>query len=378
MMRYPAPIMSYCVLIALCAVVWADPAFAQGEGIDNAIANMHQTLDTVGTTIGQRARQLLLLLFGIDIVLRFGRWAITDARIDEVFGAFIFQFLFVLIVYALTLLVPQSVAWLTSVATQLASEAGGLNTAPSASAMIVDGLKRAVGWLGEISPLRPGTWFYLLAAFISIIVLAMTIAILVVTYAEIYLVALAGMIVMGFAGLQETRSLASGYIRMLIGKGLKLMGLLIIFSTMGQIATTSAVGQGTGFENAMVVILLQIISAVLVLVLPGAIEGLMSAPGGSSAAIVAGGAAGRLTQAGLAKVMAGVAAVAKVATAATAGAAAGAGKGLSGAAGATAASKAASALKGAGSGAMDWAGTAQRGETAQRIKDGVEAILKKK
>ena len=98
----------------------------------------------------------------------------------EVFGStWTYQLTFVSLVYVLALMVPDVVAALTKLALRLATAAGGEGSEPSASGMITDGLKQAMGWLGAIGVFEPSTWFYIFAAVISIVVTSMTVAFLV-------------------------------------------------------------------------------------------------------------------------------------------------------------------------------------------------------
>ena len=266
----------------------AGPALAQGAGgtVDAAISRMESTLAHLGDNLGEAARDLLLILFGVDLVLRFGRWAIEESSFGQVFGAWLFQLAFVVIVYGLALLVPELIEQLTELAARFAGYAGA-GEKPSASGLITSGIEQAVGWIAETRWNEPSTWLYIFAAIISVIVTAMTVAFLVIAYAEIYLVGLAGIIVLGLAGLQETRSAAIAYIRMLIGKALKLMALMIIYSALHTLTSKLATGGydsfGAGVSAALGMIMLQVIGAMLIISLPSSVEQLVSNIGSSVA-----------------------------------------------------------------------------------------------
>ncbi len=269
-----------------------DLAFAQvndtGTTLDSAIDSMAGTLDRLGSTLGTRAQQLLLVLLVVDFVWRGGKWAIGEDRIDAVFQGFLYQIAFVTMVWAVAVGVPEIVAFLAQTALDIASVAGGTEARPSA--LVASGLERAVEWLGEISVRRPGTWFYVFAAGASVIVLAVAVAMVVVVYAELYIAGLAGVIALAFAGLSETRGIAISYVKSLIGKAFKLLGAMIVIAATGEITTAIATGSGGGFENAMGMLLLQIVAAVLILTLPGTLETLVT---GSKLGTRAGEAAGR-------------------------------------------------------------------------------------
>lgn len=267
-------------------LAFAEPALAQDAGgtVDEAITRMETTLARLGSNLGEAARTLLLILFTVDLVLRFGRWAIEETSFERVFGTWLFQLAFVAMVYVLALIVPQLVDQLTGLAQRFAALAGN-SQEPSASSLITGGLEHAGNWIGAIKFFEPSTWLYIFAAIVSVIVTAMTVAFLVIAYAEIYLVGLAGIIVLGLAGLQETRGAAIAYIRMLIGKALKLMALMIVYGAINTL--TAALGAesagGAGVSAALGMIMLQIIGALLIISLPSTVEGLVSNIGSSSA-----------------------------------------------------------------------------------------------
>ena len=272
--------------LVLPMMLCAEPALAQGAGgtVDAAIARMESTLTHLGGNLGEAARGLLLILFTVDLVMRFGRWAIEESSFDRVFGAWLFQLAFVAMVYVLALLVPELIKQLTELAARFAGYAGA-GEKPSASGLVTSGIQQAIGWVGAIRFFEPATWLYLITAIISVIVTAMTVAFLVIAYAEIYLVGLAGIIVLGLAGLEETRSAAIAYIRLLIGKALKLMALMIIYSALNTLTASLTAGSaaGAGYEAALGTIMLQVIGALLIISLPSSVEQLVSNIGSSVA-----------------------------------------------------------------------------------------------
>ena len=337
-------------VLAALLLLLPDPAMAQAASdvLDSAITGMKATLDRSAGRFGVMARQGLLALLVVDFVLRGGRAVLGGDSIADLMRGFAFQLGFVGFVWGVAVAVPDIVGFLAERARQIASVAGSGEASPGA--IVTDGLSRAVSWLDEITLLSPGTWFYLVAAVISVIVLAIAVAMLVVVYAEFYLAGLAGMLALMFAGLSETRDIAMGYINSLIGKTFKLMGIMIVFAASGEMTSALAQGAGAGFGAAMGMITLQIVSAILILTLPATLEGLVGSRFSSRAAEAAG------------KMTGGVATTAiSVGAGAAAGAASGAAAGAAGAArgGGTASGIASAALKGAGQGGVDWAAAVQ-------------------
>ena len=306
------------VCLAVLVLCWPEAGAAQSAGdlkaasetggvLDATIDRFRAGLYGVGGRLGEIARNAMLTLFVVDLVLRFGRGIFGDESIPGLFRGFAFQLGFLVCIWGFTFIVPQVIEFLADQALDIASKAG--SDAAKPGGMVTEGLARAVGWLGEIRPLSPGTWFYIFAAGISVIVMAIAVAMLVVTYAELYLAGMAGMITLMFAGLTETRDKALDYINSLVGKAFKLMGVMIIVAATGEMTTALAESDGAGLANAMGMITLQLISAILILTLPGTLESLVGAKFASQAAEMVGKVAGG---------------VAKVAAAAGLGAAAGA------------------------------------------------------
>ena len=353
----------------LLLAAWPDAALAQanaaGAALDSALDNMADTLDRLGSTLGTRAQQLLLALLVVDFVWRGGKWAIGEDRIDVVFQGFLYQLAFVIMVWGVAMGVPEIVAALADAALDIAGVAGGTEARPSA--IVAGGLQRAVGWLGDISLTDPGTWFYVFAAAASVIVLAVAVAMVVVVYAELYIAGLAGVIALAFAGLSETRDIAVSYVKSLIGKSFKLMGAMVVIAATGEITTALAARPVGGFENAMGMLLLQIVGGVLIMTLPAALENLVSGSRlGSRSAEAVGRAVGGAVR---------TAAVAGAA--ATGGAVGGAVGGSIGAArsGASAGGVVKAAVGGGARGGMDWGGVAARGELRSEIFGRVRDML---
>ena len=302
----------------------AEPALAQitpgaagpGGVLDNVVAEIRTAFDRVGTRLGDIAWNALLSLLLVDCVLRAGRAMFSEDDLSGLIRGFAFHLGCVALTYGLIRVLPEFVDFLAATALDIAAAAGAPDV--SASEFVVAGLERAVGWLGNISVTRPGTWFFLIASAVSVIVLAATVAFMIVIWAELYLCALAGSVSLMFVGLTETRAAGIKYVNGLVGKAFKLMGLLVIVAATGQMTDALAAMDGAGFDAAMGMILIQIVSLVLITTLPGALEGLIGNSfasragvmigmlGGGLAAVVTGSAAGAALGAGAAGAGGGV------------------------------------------------------------------------
>ena len=105
-----------------------------------------------------------------------------------------------------------------------------------------------------------------------------------------HIVALAGMIVLGFGGLEVAKDSAVTYVKTIIGKGLNLMTLLIIFTLVTTVVVeiSDRPSSTYGAENVINVLILQIVSILLMLSVPASVEGLAGGIGSSMAARLVG------------------------------------------------------------------------------------------
>ena len=164
-----------------------------------------------------------------------------------------------------------------------------------------------------------------------------------------------------FAGLTETRDTALNYMIGLVGKAFKLMGLMVIVAASGEMTTALAGTAGSGLGAAMGMITLQVVSAILILTLPDALEKLVGGGFSSRAAEMIGGVAGGTAQTAVA-----------VGGGAAAGAVAG---GVAGAAGAASTGGTASGI--AGAAGKSAASTGSRWGKAIGNKDAMGALGRK-
>lgn len=347
-------------------VALADPAFAQASGaggaLDTAIENMANTLERIGDTLGQRAQQILLGFLLIEFVWRGGKWVIQGQGLDEFAQPMVYTIGIVSLVWLFATLVPEIVGWLASTAVDIAGSVDG-SSVVTPSDLVTEGFSRATSWLGEVRLRQPSTYFYVIATIVAIIVLALQVAMVVVIYAELYLVGLAGIITLGFAGLSETRQIATSYVLMLVGKGFRLMGLLIIINATQEITLTLARADGTGPETVMAVLLLQIVSVILVLTLPSTLERLIAGPASGASASEAVGA----------KVGSTATTAATAGVAATGGAVVGGATGAFAAKGTGAINVASSMVQSAGETSLNWGTIAARGQTGSAIMDHIRS-----
>ena len=281
------------VAIGVALLMRPDPALAQvGAALDDAAEALETVLTQAGDTLGFWARQLLLGLVVLDFIWRGGRWLFSGQSVSEFAEPMLYTIGIVSLAWAFTSLVPDVVGWISWQATVLSNAAQpGAGSALTPSGMMADGLDRALQWIGEIG-WDPRSWVFLLCAGLSIIVMAAELAMVILVYAEIHLVGLVGIATLGFAGLTQTRGIATRFVMSLFGKGFKLLTLLLVVDathSLAQAVVAAAPNSGgtssVTVAGAMGAVLMQIVGVVLVILLPGAVERLVA---GSAVGDVAG------------------------------------------------------------------------------------------
>ncbi len=307
-----APAAIAAVVIGLVLLLRADPALAQvGGTLDDATDAMATLVSHAGDRLRDWTRRLLLSLLVLDFVWRSGRWLLSGQSVSAFAEPMLYTIGIVSLAWGFAEVGPEVVSWIAAEATSLGGhgpqqfvphQGAGRELRPSG--ILSDGLARTQAWIGKVGAV-PSTWAFLVCAFISLVVLAATLAMLILVYAELYMVGLVGVATLGFAGLTQTRGVASRYVMALVGKGFKLLTLLLVVDATHRLALMVADGntvtttttfspttgpqtvQGTSvtLEGVLGAVLMQIIGGVLVILLPGAVERLV---GGSSVGDVAG------------------------------------------------------------------------------------------
>jgi len=366
------------------------PAVATSGGIDmgradQLIERFSGMLETMGESAGLRARQLLLLLFSIDIVLSIGRGIIAEESFPQMVQRLVTRIGFVAVVILFIQNVSLFTDWLAGAAIILGQEAAGTGAeiSPKVSGIFADGSRLALQMVGEISVWQPLSVLYILAAFFMLLITGLVMALVLTVYIELYIVALTGMIVLGFGGIETSKDSVMTYLRTLIGKAFKILGLLVIFAIMSnvinEIAASAKASVGLGVELVLTIVILQAVQVLLLMTIPPTLEALAGGVGSSRAAEIMGGFIAASVAKPLAKAAAGAGAGAAVGGAQ--GAAQGLSAGLSsGGMGAALKGALGGGLKGAGATAARYgAAGAMRGQSlrAEMAKD-LAAIMNKK
>ncbi|MYE12225.1 MAG: hypothetical protein F4X99_11335 [Gammaproteobacteria bacterium] len=365
-MRGVAPAAAVPAGLALALLLWPDHAQAQiGGALDNSLDSMQATLVQAAARLGQLAQQILLFLVVVEFVWLGYRWLFGGDSISEFTQGMLLTICIVSLAWVFATQIPVIVRWIAESASFVASQAQpGAAFSPDdlrPSGIIDQGLERAFGWLDAISLWDPVSFVYIGCAFISVMVMAGVLAVMIIAYAELYIVSLVGVVTLGFAGLSQTRGVAKQFVMALFAKGFKLMTLLLVMDTTERLArsATGTTGDAT-MEGALGAILLQVIGFAMIFTLPGAVERLV---GGAAVGDVA-GAGGRMVASAA---MSGASTAGAVALGSAGGAAAGAAMGAKAAAPLGGAAMAKSAAVGALKGGWNWGATGREGRITSEL-----------
>ena len=275
-----------------------------GSELDLLIEEFRTVMDTTATRLTGTATWLLAILFGVDLVYNMGRSIFGSEPFGQMFGRLFFRTLYVGIIATLINFAPDMLFWLAETGTNFAGliSPSGTTENPNLGLIMTDGIRMAKSTVEQIKLTQPFALFYPLIALWQLLVTGVVIAIIIVIYAEIYLVGLMGLLVLAFGGWDSTKGAAETYLKTLIGKAFKLAGVIFIFTFMGILGNTLASQgvDGLGLEMLLVLAILELIRAVLIITLPNTMEGLIGGITSNSSMIA--GAAGLMAAKSAAKV----------------------------------------------------------------------------
>ena len=287
-------------LAAAATCLLAAPALAQNApgGLNDMIRSMERISAGMTGGIVQAATTLLYTMAAIEFAWSFARGTIQGEGLSALLSRAITR-LVIVGIFVVALAYGSDLVRLAIDSAIALASLGGSAAEPSPSAVLSQALGMVGSLLGSISILSPGHSVGLVLIAIAVIIAAaVTAAVMVLVYAELYLMAVAGLVTLGLGGLDATREIAVNYIRMLCGKSLKLLTLLIVnglvTATIDQAFQAASSGTGDLF-SALQILIVQIVGLVLVLQLPASVESLFGGGGSTAAPAIAGGVAGAMT-----------------------------------------------------------------------------------
>ena len=259
---------------------------APGE-LDQMVRTMERISQGMAGGIVDAAVTLLYTMAAIEFAWTFGKGTLQGEAMAALLGKLIVR----LVVIGVFLVCLQYGADLVQIAIDSAlavAGIGGVTTEPSPSRILAQALDMVGQVLGELSVLSPGYSIGLVLVGLAVVITAAAMAAMIIlVYAELYLMAVAGLLGLGFGGLESTRDIAVNYIRMLVGKAFKLLTLLIVNAMVMATLETAFQLASPDLFTALQLLIVQVVGLVLLLQLPSAVEGLFGG-GGNAASSIAG------------------------------------------------------------------------------------------
>ena len=233
---------------------------------DRALEEMATAADRVMESIAKVGAGLLLGLFVIDLVIRSGRRIFAGALPGMMSGL-----VARLLVVALCLGVLRYPGELLGAVQRLAFAIAG--TAGGGGFVLAD---YAAGRMVLVFSLLEGVMVYsagiqavvLVMALLIVIAGAFQIGLMIYWALNLVLTGAAGLLAVGFGGLQETTGAARAYMRHLIGAGLALLTALVVMAAVTGFVWELRAATSVPYVGAQAVLLMEIIGVALIWFLP--------------------------------------------------------------------------------------------------------------
>ncbi len=289
---FPARVLSTVAVCvpAVCAPIGVDAQDAPAR-LDSLVRTVEQISSGMSANVASVAVTLLYTMAAIEFAWTFAKGTIQGEGLSALLTKLIVR-LVTVGALVLCLNFGDQLVHLVIDSAVAVAHVGGSTTEPSPSAILSQALGMVGRLLGEVSVLSPGHSVGLVLVSLAVAITAAAMAaFVVVVYAELYLAAVAGLLGLGFGGLESTRDIAMSYLRMLIGMGFKLLTLLIVNGLVMATLETTFQADGDLF-SAIQILIIQVVGLVLILRLPTVVERIVSGTGSGSSAAMVGGMAG--------------------------------------------------------------------------------------
>ncbi len=275
------------VLIAGPSLLLSQSVFAavEKEGVLNEVAARYLEASTTwGDVITGYAGWLFWTLAVISMVWTFGFMALRQADLGEFFSEFIRFTIFIGFFYWLLSNGPDMAMAIIRSLSIIGGEASGMGRSLSPSTPIdiaFDILAKAAKSYSYTSPIDNLSIFLITLAILAC--LAVVAANVLLAMLTAYILAYAGIFVLGFGGSKWTSDIALNYFRAVIGIGLKLMAMTLMIGIGVSILDGyhNSLSENATITELMVVFVVCLVLVILINTVPNVIAGLI--PGGGSA-----------------------------------------------------------------------------------------------
>ena len=219
---------------------------------------------------------LLLVLFGIDLVWRGGKWAFSSETLTYLMDGFLFRLLAVLFCLAILNAGGEVIHFIADTAAGLARSAGA-NQPFSMAKFAASKMALAFSLYEGIgsAPMIIQLVIYTMSTLI-IVLAALQIGVVIYWYARLFLAAAAGILTVGFGGLSQGMAAARAWLVTLVATGLSLMALLLVLNLTPSIAWDMR-SSADPFTTAPILIFIESLALLLMFMLPRAAGELVKA-----------------------------------------------------------------------------------------------------
>lgn len=269
---------------------------------DDLIKRLESIFSNLGENIGSFVLGLLFMLLAVDLVFTFGRMITTGGDLGEALYAFVRRLMIAVLVMFVVQNSGPLINSLVDVALRVAGAATEDGTAPdpSVSNILFTGAKLALGVMELTELTSPTTWAFVFIGVFQLIITAVSAFIIIAAYAELYALAPAGLIMLGFSGLKQTEGSGFAYFRTVIGAAVKLMAVLVIYTFLMQLTFELGTEDLNGLEGSaiwqqlLIMFMIQIITPVMMATLPNQVAQMISPISAYGATEMAGRKAGSM------------------------------------------------------------------------------------
>jgi len=289
-------------LIALLSILLlTQTASAADSGVLNSVVDKFK--DATGqwaSTISSYATWLFWTLATISLVWTFGFMALRKADIGEFFAEFIRFCVFTGFYLWLLRNGPEYAMSIVRSMMTIGAKAGGVSELnPSTPVDIAfDVLERSFKSLSIRHPID--SLAIILVSLIILVCLATVAANVLLVLVTAWIMAYAGVFVLGFGGSRWTSDIAIGYFRTVAGIGLKLLTMTLMIGIATSVVNShlADIKNGAKIDQLLVICVVALVLSMLIHSLPNMVAGLI--PGGGGAAGAVGSfSAGSVAQTGM-------------------------------------------------------------------------------
>lgn len=239
--------------------------------LEDLAANSRTILNATAAT----GISLLLALFLIDLVLRAGRSVMSEHSPGQLLGDILYRLVTIGLCMVVLLWPDEVIGLIAGEARQAATGAGAGHEFSVAD--------HVAGKIALIFSLYEGAmvlpYFYLvyitLCAGLIVVALALQIALIVWWYLNLFMIAGAGLILVGFAGLRQGVPVTRTYLTHLLGAGLALLALMMVLALV-QDLSWQAHADTDWIEAASHIVLLEVAATILIWLLPKTVSQIAS------------------------------------------------------------------------------------------------------